>query len=245
MASLARIHRGEFHSVVLLRFRRTVQLATGTDARPAGSRGSAAKPSSFGGPTMIRSIVFDVDGVLIRDGEFARILSDQYGLTVERTAPFFRGPFQDCVIGKADLQHAILPFLDEWAWPGSVTDLLKLWFEADSCVNGQVLDLVGELRTSGIRCFVASTQERHRAAYVEHQLGFGERFDGLFFSWQLGLKKPDRAFFTHVAGEIGHPPTQILFFDDHESNVLGARDAGWSARRYQIGDDISLAAIRA
>ena len=187
---------------------------------------------------MIRSVVFDVDGVLIRDGQFARILSERYGLSVERTASFFQGPFQDCVVGRADLKDSIAPFLLEWAWPGSVDDLLALWFDADSEPNGDVLDLADELRGRGVPCFVASTQEHHRAAHLEHRLGLGERFDGLFFSCHIGTKKPERAFFDHVASEIATSPSEIFFLDDRDSNVNGARDAGWNAERYQLGENV-------
>ena len=187
---------------------------------------------------MIQSIVFDVDGVLIRDGEFARILDERYGLSVERTAAFFNGPFQDCIVGRADLKESVAPFLVDWAWPGSVDDLLELWFDADSRTNDDVWELADELRGSGIPCFVASTQERHRAAYLEHLLGLGQRFDGLFFSCHIGSKKPDRAFFDHVASAIGAPPSGILFLDDRDSNVRGAQEAGWNAERYERGDDL-------
>lgn len=187
---------------------------------------------------MTRSVVFDVDGVLIRDGEFARILDERYGLSVERTASFFQGPFQDCVLGLADLRDSVAPFLIDWAWPGSIDDLLALWFDADSDTNDDVLELAADLRRDGVPCFVASTQERHRAAHLEHRLGLGSRFDRLFFSCHIGTKKPDRAFFDHVASEIGVSPSEILFFDDRDSNVKGARDAGWRAERYELGDDL-------
>lgn len=187
---------------------------------------------------MIRSVVFDVDGVLIRDGEFARILGERYGLSLKHTASFFQGPFQDCLLGRADLRESVAPFLVDWAWPGSVDDLLELWFDADSETNDDVLGLADELRARGVPCFVASTQEQHRATHLEHRLGLGARFDGAFFSCHIGTRKPDRAFFDHVASEIGASPSDILFFDDHDSNVKGAREAGWNAERYELGDDV-------
>ena len=187
---------------------------------------------------MIEALVFDVDGVLVRAGEFARLLDDEHGISRESTQPFFRGPFIGCVTGTADLKEAIAPYLKEWGWKDSVDDCLRVWFEADSEMNTGLLDRVSELRAKGYPCYVASTQERHRAEYLETVMGFASRFDGLFFSARVGVGKPAVAFYDHVASAIGCSAGSILFFDDHEANVDGARAAGWNAELYRIGDAI-------
>ena len=50
--------------------------------------------------------------------------------------------------------------------------------------------------------------------------------DRWFISCQMGLRKPERASFEHVARELGVPLKRILFFDDTLANVEGARAAG-------------------
>jgi putative hydrolase of the HAD superfamily len=57
------------------------------------------------------------------------------------------------------------------------------------------------------------------------RLGVFERY----LSDELGLRKPDRAAFEKVAADAGLPPSSLLFFDDVEANVHGARAAGWQA----------------
>ena len=56
-------------------------------------------------------------------------------------------------------------------------------------------------------------------------------FDFRFLSYQLGLLKPDREVFDRVAELVAVPPARILFLDDNELNVDGARDAGFTAAR--------------
>ncbi|MEX2393968.1 MAG: HAD-IA family hydrolase [Actinomycetota bacterium] len=185
----------------------------------------------------IETVVLDVDGVLVRDGMFAALLEER-GLTREATGFFHGGPFAECVLGKADLRESISPFLSDWGWSDPVDDLLRLWFEADSAVNAEILDVVSHLRGSGLGCYVASTQESHRADYLTDALGFGRLFDGLFFSCHLGMKKPDEAFYVGVAERIGSPPERILFLDDHQVNVDGARVVGWNAEIHHFGDDV-------
>jgi putative hydrolase of the HAD superfamily len=47
-----------------------------------------------------------------------------------------------------------------------------------------------------------------------------------FISCEMGVRKPERASFEHVARAIGVPPGRMLFFDDTAANVEGAKAAG-------------------
>jgi putative hydrolase of the HAD superfamily len=50
-----------------------------------------------------------------------------------------------------------------------------------------------------------------------------------FASHELGLAKPAAEIFRAVESATSIPPRQILFFDDMEANVAGARECGWNA----------------
>lgn len=52
---------------------------------------------------------------------------------------------------------------------------------------------------------------------------------GVFVSNTLGLRKPDPLSYRQVAERIGLHPQHILFFDDRQDNVDGARLAGMMA----------------
>jgi len=69
-------------------------------------------------------------------------------------------------------------------------------------------------------------------------MGLAARFDRLFFSCRLGVKKPQLEFYRRIASELGSPPAALLFIDDQQANVDAARTAGWSAERYAFGDDL-------
>lgn len=56
-------------------------------------------------------------------------------------------------------------------------------------------------------------------------------FEHVFTSFQLGLIKPDAEIFTHVVGVLGLAPQEVLFLDDNQINVDGARAAGLRAER--------------
>jgi putative hydrolase of the HAD superfamily len=57
----------------------------------------------------------------------------------------------------------------------------------------------------------------------------------------MGLRKPERAAFERVARAIGVAPGRILFFDDTEANVAGARAAGFQAVHVRSPEDVAAA----
>ena len=51
-------------------------------------------------------------------------------------------------------------------------------------------------------------------------------FDKIYYSHELGMRKPDKEIFTHVINRNNLIPQETLFIDDMESNIIGARSVG-------------------
>ena len=76
------------------------------------------------------------------------------------------------------------------------------------------------------------------AIFEENGLDWQRIFRKEFLSCRMKMLKPSREIFDAAAAEIGLPPEQILFIDDSEVNVEGARAAGWKAAFYKQGTDL-------
>ncbi len=57
-------------------------------------------------------------------------------------------------------------------------------------------------------------------------------FDDVHASCHLGARKPEAAFFARLLEVVGAGPDEVLFVDDRDTNVAGARDAGLRAHRF-------------
>ena len=66
-------------------------------------------------------------------------------------------------------------------------------------------------------------------------------FRKLYLSSRIGLRKPDREAFDYIARDIGTAPERILFFDDVQENVEGARCAGLQAVHVRSNADVAEA----
>lgn len=55
---------------------------------------------------------------------------------------------------------------------------------------------------------------------------FRKLFTQAFFSYEMGLWKPDYKIYQKVLEETGYPPSEVLFLDDNADNIEAAKDMG-------------------
>jgi putative hydrolase of the HAD superfamily len=70
-------------------------------------------------------------------------------------------------------------------------------------------------------------------------------FDFRFLSYRLGVVKPDRELFDHVAELLPIAAGRVLFLDDNAVNVDGAAAAGFVARHVRGVDQAHAALVAA
>lgn len=87
----------------------------------------------------------------------------------------------------------------------------------------------------------SNTNATHEAVWSRAYADVLAPFQRIFVSSSMGMRKPERAAFEHVAGELGVPIGSILFFDDLGANVDGARAAGMQAVHVAGPDDVRAA----
>jgi len=182
-------------------------------------------------------VLFDVDGVLSAHEPFRERLARDHGIAANITVPFFRGPFRDCLVGKADLKEQLLLYLKQWGWQYTVDDFLSYWFTAEHRPNLPLLQVAQQLRQRSIHCYLATNQEQYRTAYILREMGFAARFDGAFSSAYVGYMKPEAEFFHHILHKLMPVDAgEILFWDDTLENIIAAREVGLHAEHYSDFD---------
>ena len=156
--------------------------------------------------------------------------------------PFFKGPFKDCTLGKADLKDVLSMVIKDWNFPGTVDDLMTYWFK-DDVIEAPVMACIEKLRANGVHCFMATNQEQHRAASLREKFGHGKIFDEIFCSAEIGHIKNEPAFWetvwTKIADLANNDKSKVIFLDDDEANVLTARAFGFAAVHYKGTDDLA------
>lgn len=184
----------------------------------------------------IQAVLFDADGVIVNAELFSKQYEKDFGVPAENLLPFFKGIFQDCLVGKADLKKEIAPYLSDWKWEKSIDELLKYWFEAEHKIDEKLVTYISNLRQKNIVCCLATNQEKHRTLYMLNEMGFADVFDHVFSSAVVGHRKPQVEFFQHCIDSLKIAPQEIMFWDDTPGHISVAKRMGMHAFLYESFD---------
>jgi putative hydrolase of the HAD superfamily len=185
----------------------------------------------------VSAVLFDADGVLTLPEEaFSVVYARSHGLANEPFEHFFRNEWRDFVTGKRDLKEAITNDPKLWQWDGVADSLLDYWFKSEDIRNDALLILIRELSHQGLACYLATEQEKYRAAYMKEVM-FKELFKDQFVTCEIGFKKSEPAFYEEILRRLQTEqpsinPGEIVFFDDSKDKVDTARSIGINAQLY-------------
>ena len=77
----------------------------------------------------------------------------------------------------------------------------------------------------------SNTSELHEQWLLGQYPGFAS-FRGGFFSWRLGVMKPDAGIYEHALGVLGLPANEIAYIDDLPANIETGQRLGFHCHQY-------------
>ena len=105
-------------------------------------------------------------------------------------------------------------------------------------VDETMLAFVREVRAAGLPVALCANGTDRLAAELA-ELDLAGEFDVVVNSWELKLRKPDKAYFVDASAMVGVPPKHCLFVDDNDRIINGARVAGMAAYRLTGHEDLN------
>lgn len=189
---------------------------------PIRDNGKVNSVDDSEGAPLTKVLILDADGVI----QWPR---KGWLLDMERRGGlgFVREAFAaetTTLTGKRDLRELIDGLLNERGRPCSPEDILQIWYEIET--DNRMLTLVERVRAQGVMTVLATNQQSYRGSYMRRHLPYDDYFDAQFYSWEIGLAKPDPAYFQHIIDVLEIEPQQAVFVDDRPENVAGALEVG-------------------
>ncbi|SNT65259.1 putative hydrolase of the HAD superfamily [Asanoa hainanensis] len=120
---------------------------------------------------------------------------------------------------------------DQTGDPDRARAAVKEWEQYRGTVEPGLLALIREARAAGIKVGLATNATDLLPADLR-TLGLVDEFDAVINSSELRIPKPAPEYFGAACLALRTPPRNVLFVDDSERFVLGARAAGLAAYRW-------------
>ncbi len=199
----------------------------------------------------IEHIIFDLGGVLVNI-DLTRITSglgqimhpnEEVGIHIrQKLVP-------DYETGRISTEN-FLTALEPNLKPGFGKEhIIKIWNSIFLDFPKERLEMLDELRKNYKVHLLSNINDMHADCFEQHfKNWFNEDprkyFNQFFYSHQIGKRKPDLETFEWVAKEIDSNPDKILFIDDLEENVFGARNAGINAEHLKLNETDVISLVR-
>ncbi|MET8836115.1 HAD-IA family hydrolase [Micromonospora sp. NPDC004540] len=190
------------------------------------------------------ALLVDFDGVLRRwDPAVAARVEREYGLT--------EGVLGEIAMSWGLLQPVLTGKVSHAEWMTSVVDALTpsvgdagraraavdAWQRYRGEVDPDVLAFIREVRAAGVRVGLGTNATDVLDADLA-ALDLTDELDVVVNSSVVGVHKPAKEYFQAACEALETPPARVLFVDDEDRAVAGARVAGLSAHRWSGPADL-------
>ena len=189
---------------------------------------------------MIDAIIFDFGDVFINlnrkltEESFKKLGLDSW--TNDLEALNFQ--FEIGAITENDFLEGI-----QYKIPNSTVNEIKAaWNTVLADFPSYRLDFLKKL-SKQYRLFLLSNTDAIHIANFEHNIGkayyeeFYSCFEKVYFSFELGMRKPDAAIYNHVLIEQQLKPENTLFVDDKKENTVAAAALGIKVWQLHVGQE--------
>lgn len=99
-----------------------------------------------------------------------------------------------------------------------------LWLN-DRKLFDEVIDVIKKLKSKNIKVGIIS-DTTHSLPYTLKALGIGNYIDAYTCSKEVGVMKPDPKIYLTALNKLNCQPSECLYVDDYEDEVVGAENLG-------------------
>ena len=186
---------------------------------------------------MTKNLLFDLGGVLI-DLDVQRSLNAMHALTdgrhqvTEVTADGLLGGHDSELInlyqtGDITTEEFVGTILKSCKEGTTRAQVEEAWFAMLLGIKEEKRQLLQDLKDKGYGVYVLSNiNELHVQWTMEHCPEL-KMSDGLFFSNEIHLSKPDPRCYSHVLANTGIRAEETLYIDDLRPNIEAGKEAGF------------------
>jgi len=190
---------------------------------------------------MIRAVVFDVGGVLIRTADYSsrRNWEKELGLKEQEAEAMVFGGEMGTLAQCGGISDEAL-----WRWVGEKLELapeqlqaFRRGFWAGDVLDRALIDFIRRLRPRYQTAIISNATDRLRTTLAEEHL-IADAFDLIVCSAEERVMKPEPRIYNLTLDRLGREPAEAVFIDDSAPNVAAARALGMHAIHFNADVDL-------
>ena len=190
---------------------------------------------------MIKAIIFDVGGVLLRTEDHS------YRCRWEAELGLEHGEAEEIVFNSEMGQKAQRGEISDeelWQWIGQRLELgqrleaFRQDFWAGDVLDEDLVALIRSLRPRYQTAVISNATDALRDS-LARKLGIADAFDVIIGSADLGIMKPSPVIYERALADLDREAQESLFIDDFQHNVTAAQALGMSAIHFRPGLDLA------
>jgi putative hydrolase of the HAD superfamily len=191
---------------------------------------------------MIKCVVFDVGNVLWFYEPFHQDLFQAWGKLVGQTGEELYAEFEQVYQEFQKDESGYQVWLNNLNGDVDSTyadELLKGLINKHfrHYLNEDLLEMIPQLKSQHIIVGCLSNTENYMAKF--HQMLNREvRFDFQILSYAVEARKPEEEIYQQVFNYVDFAPSEVLFIDDKQENIDGAKEIGLVTHHYQSLDRV-------
>ena len=192
---------------------------------------------------MIKAVIFDVGGVIVRSGsrQGRRKWEDHLGLNEWESEDII---FNSDMGTKA--QEGEISDEDFWDWVKKRFELsddefteFAVDFWADNQVDRELMGMIRKLRPAYITAIISNATDTLRQD-LDERYHIDDAFDLIVCSAEEKVMKPDPEIFLNALNRLQIKPSESIFIDDMKANADAARELEMKAVHYTPAVDLTV-----
>ncbi|PQB07745.1 hypothetical protein BST83_11720 [Polaribacter filamentus] len=183
----------------------------------------------------IKNIIFDLGGVIMNlDVPKTIIEFEKIGITniVNNTGHHYTDPiFYDFEIGKVSEFEFIEKLKSISILDPSTNEVIEAWNAMILDMPSERIDILLNLKENYKIFLLSNTNSIHQKKFIsevneENNISFNDLFQKAYYSFEVGIRKPDKEVFEFTLNDSNLNPKETLFVDDSIDNIKAAQDIG-------------------
>lgn len=192
---------------------------------------------------MIKNIIFDFGGVLydldyeLTSNQLSELSTiNKYVTTLDEMLEI-PDLFEKGLINESEFRTHLRDMFGILNQNDNALD--KAWNAMLIAIKPDAVEFLKEINKTFNTALLSNTNSIHYRRFHQETEELENSFQFVFFSHQIGMRKPDIEIYDYVCKNCGFKPEETLFIDDNLVNVNGAISAKLQALHWKRNGELS------